>query len=67
MTSIPADVVAVPSRVSPIDFLCEAGIQNVSLTDTGLRLDDRILVVSTLSTLYGMLLEASNASWLKFQ
>lgn len=40
------------------------GTQNVSFTDTGLRLDERRLVESTVSTLYGMALLTKSASWL---
>lgn len=40
------------------------GTQNVSFTDTGLRFDERKLVESTLSTLYGMALFTKSASWL---
>lgn len=38
------------------------GTQNVSFTDTGLRFDERKLVESTVSTLYGIALVTSNAS-----
>lgn len=62
--NLPADVVAAPSNPNPIDFLCDAGIQNVSLVETGLRFDERILVESRLSTLYGILPVANKASWL---
>lgn len=59
---LPAETAAAPSRVRPIDFRCEAGNQNVSLTDTGLRFDDRMLAESKLSTLYGMPVDESKAS-----
>lgn len=38
------------------------GTQNVSFTDTGLRFDERKLVESTVSTLYGMALLTKSAS-----
>lgn len=42
------------------------GTQNVSFTDdTGLRFDERRLVESTVSTLYGMAVFVKSASWLE--
>lgn len=40
------------------------GIQNVSFTDTGLRFDERILLESIVSTLYGIGFPTKSASWL---
>lgn len=41
------------------------GTQNVSFTDdAGLRFDERKLVESTVSTLYGIALLVKSASWL---
>lgn len=62
--SKPAEVLAIASPYVA-DCRWPVGTQNVSLTDTGLRFDDRKLVESIVSTLYGILPPATkSASWL---
>lgn len=62
----PVDVVAIASLwvLGCRGFI--VGTQNVSFSDdTGLRFDERKLVESTVSTLYGMALFVKSASWLR--
>lgn len=66
MLCVPVDVVG---NASLCVLGCRGlmvGTQNVSFTDdTGLRFDERKLVESTVSTLYGMALFDKSASWLE--
>lgn len=56
----------VDATASLVDGLWPAGTQNVSFIETGLRFDDLKLVVSIVSTLYGIAPPTSRASWLSY-
>lgn len=69
MTCLPYIPVEVVGNASLCVLGCRGfaivGTQNVSFTDdAGLRFDERKLVESTVSTLYGMALLVRSASWL---